>query len=135
MSLREAAMPVMEDLYTIVGQHIQLGVMEGDEVLFVDPVERRRVTRPGQASTDGTPTTITAGDVVMTATLNDSQVAQDFAATVMGALSSVMYSMPALRSQDAGRCGRPSCAVVEGAACGWPSAASSLALIIDGFCR
>lgn len=37
---------------------------------------------PAQASTDGTPITITAGDVVMTATLNDSQVAQDFAATL-----------------------------------------------------
>lgn len=37
---------------------------------------------PAQTSTDGTPITITAGDVVMTATLNDSQVAQDFAATL-----------------------------------------------------
>ncbi|MBT2523477.1 IclR family transcriptional regulator [Arthrobacter sp. ISL-28] len=42
MSLREAAMPVMEDLHAIVGQHIQLGVMEGDEVLFVE-----RLTAPG----------------------------------------------------------------------------------------
>lgn len=36
LSLREAAMPVMEDLHAIVGQHIQLGVMEGDDVLFVE---------------------------------------------------------------------------------------------------
>jgi hypothetical protein len=35
-----------------------------------------------EARADGTPVTITAGDVVMTATLNDSQVAQDFAATL-----------------------------------------------------
>ncbi|PRB43490.1 IclR family transcriptional regulator [Arthrobacter sp. MYb23] len=42
LSLREAAMPVMEDLHSIVGQHIQLGVMEGDEVLFVE-----RLTAPG----------------------------------------------------------------------------------------
>lgn len=42
LSLREAAMPVMEDLHAIVGQHIQLGVMEGDEVLFVE-----RLTAPG----------------------------------------------------------------------------------------
>ncbi len=35
-----------------------------------------------EAPADGTPATITAGDVVMTATLNDSQVAQDFAATL-----------------------------------------------------
>ena len=37
---------------------------------------------PADASTGGTPITITAGDVVMTATLNDTQVAQDFAATL-----------------------------------------------------
>lgn len=41
---------------------------------------------PSEASTDGTPITITAGDVVMTATLNDTQVAQDFAATLPVAL-------------------------------------------------
>ena len=41
LRLREAAMPVMEDLHTIVGQHIQLGVMEGDDVLFVE-----RLTAP-----------------------------------------------------------------------------------------
>ncbi len=45
LSLREAAMPVMEDLHSIVGQHIQLGVMEGDEVLFVE-----RLTAPGGLS-------------------------------------------------------------------------------------
>jgi hypothetical protein len=37
---------------------------------------------PAEAPGNGTPVTITAGDVVMTATLNDSQVAQDFAATL-----------------------------------------------------
>lgn len=42
LSLREAAMPVMEDLHAIVGHHTQLGVMEGDEVLFVE-----RLTPPG----------------------------------------------------------------------------------------
>jgi hypothetical protein len=35
---------------------------------------------PPEASTDGTAITLTAGDVVMTGTLNDTQVAQDFAA-------------------------------------------------------
>jgi hypothetical protein len=34
------------------------------------------------ATGDGTPITLTAGDVVITATLNDSQVSQDFAATL-----------------------------------------------------
>ena len=42
LGLREAAMPVMEDLHAIIGQHIQLGVMEGDDVLFVE-----RLTAPG----------------------------------------------------------------------------------------
>ncbi|MDN4610152.1 IclR family transcriptional regulator [Arthrobacter burdickii] len=42
LSLREAAMPVMEDLHGIVGQHIQLGVLEGDDVLFIE-----RLTAPG----------------------------------------------------------------------------------------
>ncbi|CAN7329075.1 helix-turn-helix domain-containing protein [Arthrobacter sp. LjRoot78] len=42
LSLREAAMPVMEDLHAIVGQHIQLGVMEGDEVLFVERLTARQ---------------------------------------------------------------------------------------------
>lgn len=42
LSLREAAMPIMGDLHGIVGQHIQLGVLEGDEVLFLE-----RLTAPG----------------------------------------------------------------------------------------
>lgn len=35
-------MPFMEDLHAIIGQHIQLGVMEGGDVLFVE-----RLTAPG----------------------------------------------------------------------------------------
>lgn len=42
LSLREAAMPVMEDLHSIVGHDVQLAVLEGDEVLFVE-----RLTGPG----------------------------------------------------------------------------------------
>ncbi|MGO4145684.1 IclR family transcriptional regulator [Paenarthrobacter sp. YAF11_1] len=42
LSLREAAMPVMEDLHAIVGHHTQLGVLEGDDVLFIE-----RLTAPG----------------------------------------------------------------------------------------
>ncbi|WP_163164884.1 cyclophilin-like fold protein [Arthrobacter sp. Alg241-R88] len=37
---------------------------------------------PPEASTEGTPITITAGDVMVTATLNDTKAAQDFAATL-----------------------------------------------------
>ena len=35
-SLRELAMPVLEDLLRVVGHHAQLGVLDGEEVLFVE---------------------------------------------------------------------------------------------------
>ncbi|WP_189638476.1 cyclophilin-like fold protein [Glutamicibacter arilaitensis] len=41
---------------------------------------------PAEAAADGTPITITAGDVVLTATLNDTQVSQDFIATLPATL-------------------------------------------------
>ena len=42
LGLREAAMPLMEDAHAVLGQHIQLGVLDGDEVLFVE-----RLSAPG----------------------------------------------------------------------------------------
>ncbi|MEH3076754.1 MAG: IclR family transcriptional regulator [Quadrisphaera sp.] len=36
LTLREAAMPVMEDLHAVVGHHTQLGVLDGREVLFLE---------------------------------------------------------------------------------------------------
>lgn len=36
VGLRESALPFMEDLQAVVGQHTQLAVREGDEVLFVE---------------------------------------------------------------------------------------------------
>ncbi len=36
LSLRELAMPVLEDLLRTVGHHAQLGVLDGGEVLFVE---------------------------------------------------------------------------------------------------
>jgi DNA-binding IclR family transcriptional regulator len=36
LSLRETAMPVMEQLHSTVGHHTQLGVLDGEEVLFVE---------------------------------------------------------------------------------------------------
>jgi DNA-binding IclR family transcriptional regulator len=42
LSLREAAMPFMEDLHAVVGHHVQLGVLDGDEVLFLE-----RLSAPG----------------------------------------------------------------------------------------
>lgn len=42
LSLREAAMPFLEDLHAVVGHHVQLGVLDGEEVLFVE-----RLSAPG----------------------------------------------------------------------------------------
>ncbi|OLT02172.1 IclR family transcriptional regulator [Pseudonocardia sp. CNS-004] len=36
LSLREAAMPYLEDLHAVVGHHVQLGVLDGEDVLFVE---------------------------------------------------------------------------------------------------
>ena len=35
-TLREAALPFMEDLHTVIHHHVQLGVLDGQEVLFVE---------------------------------------------------------------------------------------------------
>jgi DNA-binding IclR family transcriptional regulator len=42
MSLREAAMPFLEDLHDVVGHHVQIGVLDGEGVLFLE-----RLTAPG----------------------------------------------------------------------------------------
>ena len=42
LSLRDAAMPFLEDLHAVVGHHVQLGVLDGREVLFVE-----RLSAPG----------------------------------------------------------------------------------------
>lgn len=41
LSLREAAMPYLEDVHTVVGHHAQLGVLDGDDVLFVERLSAR----------------------------------------------------------------------------------------------
>ncbi len=41
LSLREAAMPFLEDLHAVVGHHAQLGIRDGDEVLFVERLTAR----------------------------------------------------------------------------------------------
>lgn len=42
LGLREAAMPFMEDMHAVIGHHTQLGILEGQEVLFVE-----RLASPG----------------------------------------------------------------------------------------
>ncbi|MFF0501776.1 IclR family transcriptional regulator [Nocardia aobensis] len=42
LGLREAAMPFMQDLHAVVGQHVQLAVMQRREVLYVE-----RLSAPG----------------------------------------------------------------------------------------
>jgi len=41
LPLREAAMPFMEDLHAVVRHHTQLGVLEGEEVLFLERLSAR----------------------------------------------------------------------------------------------
>lgn len=41
LDLREAAMPFMEDIQAVVGQHTQLGVLRDDEVLFIERLSGR----------------------------------------------------------------------------------------------
>jgi len=41
LSLREAAMPFLEDLHAVVGQHAQLGVRDGDDVIFLERLSAR----------------------------------------------------------------------------------------------
>ncbi|WP_306319827.1 MULTISPECIES: IclR family transcriptional regulator [unclassified Streptomyces] len=42
LSLRDTAMPFMEGVHDVVGHHVQLGVLDGDEVLFLE-----RLSAPG----------------------------------------------------------------------------------------
>jgi DNA-binding IclR family transcriptional regulator len=41
LGLREASMPFMADAHAVLGQHVQLGVLDGDEVLFVERLSAR----------------------------------------------------------------------------------------------
>ncbi|MGK5173885.1 IclR family transcriptional regulator [Geodermatophilus sp. CPCC 205761] len=41
LSLRDAAMPYLEDLHAVVGHHAQLGVRDGDDVLFLERLSAR----------------------------------------------------------------------------------------------
>jgi DNA-binding IclR family transcriptional regulator len=41
LSLRDAAMPYLEDLHAVVGHHAQLGVRDGDDVLFIERLSAR----------------------------------------------------------------------------------------------
>jgi DNA-binding IclR family transcriptional regulator len=40
-SLRDAAMPYLEDVHAVVGHHAQLAVLDGDEVLFLERLSAR----------------------------------------------------------------------------------------------
>jgi DNA-binding IclR family transcriptional regulator len=41
LGLREAAMPFMEDVHAATRQHVQLSVLEGDDVLFIERLSAR----------------------------------------------------------------------------------------------
>jgi len=40
-SLRDAAMPYLEDLHAVVGHHVQLAVLDGEEVIFLERLSAR----------------------------------------------------------------------------------------------
>jgi DNA-binding IclR family transcriptional regulator len=40
-SLRDAAMPYLEDLHAVVGHHVQLAILDGDEVIFLERLSAR----------------------------------------------------------------------------------------------
>ncbi|MCZ2839534.1 IclR family transcriptional regulator [Modestobacter sp. VKM Ac-2985] len=41
VSLRDAAMPILEDVHAVVGHHAQLGIIDADDVLFVERLSAR----------------------------------------------------------------------------------------------
>jgi DNA-binding IclR family transcriptional regulator len=41
VSLRDAAMPFLEDVHAVVGHHVQLGVLDGEDVLFLERLTAR----------------------------------------------------------------------------------------------
>jgi DNA-binding IclR family transcriptional regulator len=41
VSLRDAAMPFLEDVHAVVGHHAQLGIIDGNDVLFVERLSAR----------------------------------------------------------------------------------------------
>jgi DNA-binding IclR family transcriptional regulator len=41
VSLRDAAMPFLEDVHAVVGHHAQLGVLDGEDVLFLERLSAR----------------------------------------------------------------------------------------------
>ncbi|MEU6408042.1 IclR family transcriptional regulator [Microbispora sp. NPDC046933] len=41
LSLRNAAMPYLEDMHAVVGQHAQLGILDGLDVLFIERLSAR----------------------------------------------------------------------------------------------
>ncbi len=42
LTLRDAALPYLEDLHAVIGHHAQLGILDGEQVLFVE-----RLSTPG----------------------------------------------------------------------------------------
>jgi DNA-binding IclR family transcriptional regulator len=41
VSLRDAAMPFLEDVHAVVGHHVQLGVLDGEDVIFLERLSAR----------------------------------------------------------------------------------------------
>jgi DNA-binding IclR family transcriptional regulator len=66
-SLRDAAMPYLEDLHAVVGHHVQLGVLEGEEVLFLERLSARDAVINYSRIAGRLPLHISSSGIVLTA--------------------------------------------------------------------
>jgi DNA-binding IclR family transcriptional regulator len=66
-SLRDAAMPFLEDLHAVVGHHAQLAVLDGDEVIFLERLSARDAVVNFSRIAGRLPLHISSSGVVLTA--------------------------------------------------------------------
>ncbi len=66
-SLRDAAMPYLEDLHAVVGHHAQLAVLDGDEVIFLERLSARDAVVNFSRIAGRLPLHISSSGVVLTA--------------------------------------------------------------------
>ena len=66
-SLRDAAMPFLEDLHAVVGHHVQLAVLDGEEVIFLERLSARDAVVNFSRIAGRLPLHISSSGVVLTA--------------------------------------------------------------------
>ena len=85
--LRDTAMPFMEDAHAVIGHHVQLGLLDGDQVIFAERLSAPGATGAPVASKVASPTDfsataarsagleVTSADVLMRLALRSSRPA------------------------------------------------------------